>query len=256
MLRLSIAVVALAVAACAQNAADVFNKPPEETDAALRARIKEFYGYHVTKEFRKAEALVADDTKEFFYSHNKPAYLSFEIKDIRYSDNFTKAKATIICEQYVMMMGFADRPMKIPTPSTWKLEDGQWFWYVDQEALRDSPFGKMTAGTSPASGPVPTAIPSTIDFVMNQVKTDTRSVTLKPGGSAEVAIANTAPGVMMLSVTVDAPGVTAELSKAKFGASERGVLTIKADENAKSGSVSIKVQPTGETIPVEVQIKP
>jgi len=53
-----------------------FNRPPADVDQALRARITEFFQFHVTGEYRKAEALVAEDTKDYFYDHNKPKYLS------------------------------------------------------------------------------------------------------------------------------------------------------------------------------------
>ncbi len=33
----------------------------------------EFYQYHVDSKFRKAEELVADDSKDGFYAANKPA---------------------------------------------------------------------------------------------------------------------------------------------------------------------------------------
>jgi len=254
MHRMSIVAV-LAAAAWAQAPGDLFNKPPAEVDQALRARITQFYDYHVKKEFRKAEDLVASDTKEFFYSHNKPQYLSFEIKDIKYSDNFTKARAMIVCEQYVMFLGFADKPIKIPTPSTWKLEDGQWVWYVDQDELRNSPFGKMTGGTAPATGAMPSAIPSTIDFVLNKVQVDRRSIAIKPGESSEVHIANTAPGVMTISTAGSAPGITAQLSKTSLNSGESAVLKVKAAENARSGTIQIQVQPTGEIIPVQIEVK-
>src|SRR5579871_2216187 len=89
----------IAAAACAQNPADLFNRAPADIDQALRARISEFYQYHVTGEYRKAEALVAEDTKDFFYDHNKPRYLSFQISKIKYNEDFTKAEATVLCEQ-------------------------------------------------------------------------------------------------------------------------------------------------------------
>src|SRR6185503_11638050 len=98
MLRLAFFAL-LTPAIYAQNPADLFNKPPADVDQALRARITEFYQYHVKQQFRQAEALVAEDTKEFFYTHNKPQYLSFEIARIEYSENFTRAKATMLTEQ-------------------------------------------------------------------------------------------------------------------------------------------------------------
>src|SRR5215470_8657034 len=137
----------LAAAAAAQD--NPFNKPAPDVDAALRARIKEFYDFHVKGEFRKADALVAEDTKDYYFNSRKPQYLSYAISRIDYSDNFTKAKAVIMCKMYIMMPGFNDKPMDMPTPSAWKIEDGKWFWYVDQKELRNSPFGgPMVPGPS------------------------------------------------------------------------------------------------------------
>src|ERR1039457_5201786 len=86
----------------AQDAGDAFNKPPADVDKALRARIAELFDLHVKGEFRKAETLVAQDTKDLYYNSNKTKYLSFEIGRIQYSDNFTRAQASVLCEQYIM----------------------------------------------------------------------------------------------------------------------------------------------------------
>src|SRR5262252_4422911 len=109
----SIALCVCAASCLAQSPADLFNRPPADVDKALRVRITEFYQDHVDGKFRQAEALVAEDTKDFFYSANKPKYLSFEIQRIDYSDGFTRAKATVLCEQYVLMPGFTDKPLKV-----------------------------------------------------------------------------------------------------------------------------------------------
>ena len=78
----------------AQNPDNPFDRPPANVDRALRERIAQFYQFHVDRDFKKAEALVADDTRKFFYSNNKPAYLSFEIGRIEYTEHFTRAIAT------------------------------------------------------------------------------------------------------------------------------------------------------------------
>src|SRR5947209_11732800 len=118
MFRISALALIAAGLSLAQNPDNPFDRPPANVDRALRERITQFYQYHVDREFKKAEALVADDTKKFFYSNNKPAYLSFEISRIEYSDGFKRAKATVLCEQYIMAPGFAGTPHKVPTPST------------------------------------------------------------------------------------------------------------------------------------------
>jgi len=237
--------------------ADPFNRPPADVDDALRARITEFYGLHVKGDFRRAEALVAEESKDFYYSHNKTQYLSVEISRIDYSDKFTKAKATVLCEQHVMMPGFTDKPMKVPTPSTWKLVDGKWYWYIDPEALRNSPFGKMTAGPAGAQGGVPSlpAIPASADFLFTQVKLDKQSVTLEPGGSETVVVANGAPGVMNISLRVLLPGVEGKLDRTTLQAGDKATLTLKATGDAKPGVVNVVVDQTGQLLPIQVNVK-
>src|SRR5438067_7758827 len=82
----------------AQPPADLFHKAPPAVDEALRARISKFFQLHVEGKFRQAESLVAEDSKDFFYSANKPKYLGYEIRDIAYTDDFTKAKAVVVAQ--------------------------------------------------------------------------------------------------------------------------------------------------------------
>ena len=241
----------------AQNAVDPFNQPPANVDQALRARIAEFYDLHVKGEFRKAEALVADDTKDIYYSSNKTKYLSFAIDRIDYSDNFTRAKATVLCEQNIMLPGFMGKPMKVPIPSTWKLVDDTWYWYVDPESMRMTPFGKMNPGATrePASPSIP-AIPTTVpDFIYQQVKADKASVTLNAGESEQVTITNSAPGAMNISLTGSVPGVEVKLDRAVLKTGEKAVLTVRAGDNAKPGVLSIQVEQTNQVIPIQVAIR-
>ncbi len=253
MLRISVLVL-FAAGLFAQNSDNPFDKPPAGVDKALRARITEFYQDHVKGQFRKAEALVAEDTKDFFYSHNKPAYLSCETGKIQYSENYTRAKATVICEQYVMMPGFANKPMKVPFPSTWKLVHGKWYWYVDPEQARMTPFGKMTPGTTPATSPMPAVIPTSPDAFMKQVRADKESVSLKPGQTDKVTIANAAPGLMTISLMGQVPGVEAKLDHGDLKIGDKAILTLHAGEDARPGTFSIRVEQTGEIIPIRVDV--
>lgn len=236
---------------------DPFNRPPADVDRALRARIQEFYQLHVKGDFRHAEALVAEDTKEFYYSHNKPQYLSAEIRRIDYSDNFTKAKATILCEQYIMAPGFSDKPVKVPIPSTWKIVDGNWYWYVDPESLRISPFGTMTAGKMPAAAGAPglPAIPDNPDFLFKQVKLDKDSVTLKADESETVTIANGAPGVTNLALSGMLPGLEGKLDRTSLKMGEKATLTLHAGSDLKPGVINVVVEQTGQRLPIQVNVK-
>jgi hypothetical protein len=234
-----------------------FNRPPADVDQALRARITEFYQLHVKGDFRHAEAFVAEDTKDFYYSHNKPQYLSFDIGRIDYSENFARAKATVVVEQFVMMPGFSDKPVKIPIPSTWKVVDDKWYWYVDPEALRDSPFGKMTAGKTVGTGSAPglPAIPNSADFLFRQMKLDKQSVTLKDGEPERVTIVNGAPGVMNISLGAMLPDVEGKLDRTSLKAGEKAVLTLRAGSKAKPGIINIVVEPINQLLPIQINVK-
>ena len=244
----------------AQTPADLFNKPPAGVDEALRARIKAFYQAHVDGKPRQAEKLVAEDTKDFFYNGNKPKYLNFEIQRIDYSEGFTRAKATVLCEQYVMIPGFTDKPMKVPTPSTWKLVDGEWYWYIDPDSLNETPFGKMKAGPGDSSGP--RSLPNAQDMntifrqvTEGQVKVDTKAVNLKAGETGTVTITNTAQGQMSLALTGALAGVDVKLDRVQLGAGEKATMTLRASAGAKPGVLSLRVEQTNQVIPIQVAIQ-
>ena len=259
MLRIALSIL-LAALACAQN--NPFNKPPADVDAALRARITEFYDYHVKGQFRKADALVAEDTKDYFFESRKPQYISFDISRIDYFDNFTRAKAVIMCEMYIMMPGFNDKPVKMPTPSEWVLVDGKWFWHVDTEALRDTPFGHMTPGP-PAkagqTGPVlptnPAALNVTVDLLLKQVKVNKEEIEIWPGDSTEVTVANTAPGTLNLLLPSMPDGVEAVLEKTSLNANESTTLKIKTTKDVRPGTLELRVEQTGQLIPIQIKLK-
>lgn len=259
MLRL-ILLAGLACSAWAQNE-NPFNRPPADVDQALRARITEFFQYHVTGEYRKAEALVAEDTKDYFYNHNKPRYLSIEIGRIEYYDNFTRAKAVVMCEQRINAPGFGNKAFKVPTPSSWKLEDGKWYWWVEPEKIGLTPFGKMTPGPEPVNRetgtPAPSAanIPTSPDFLFNQVKLDKTSISLAAGQSDVLTIHNTAPGVMGLSVIQKPAGFEAKLDKSSLNADEKGTLTVTAGKEPHPGTLRLQVDPIGQIFDVTVTIK-
>jgi hypothetical protein len=258
MRKIALFAVLAGVALAQDKVADLFNKPPADVDRALRARINEFYQYHVKAEFRKAEALVAEDTRDYFYEGNKPHYMSFELVSIKYSDDFRKAEALVKCEQRVPFPEFAGKSMIFPTPSYWKLENGQWYWYVDKDKMNDSPFGRMTPGPYPDKEDKQPALPTvatSLEQFYSMVKADKTDVKLAPGGSAEVAISNSSPGPVVLSVSSPTPGIEARINQPQVKAGDRTMLTIHANNGALSGSIRVQVQPTGQLITIKVEVE-
>jgi len=252
----------LAGAACislpAQNAGDLFQQAPPEIDKALRDTIGKFFQAHVDGKFREADQWVAEDTKDFYFEHSKPRYLAFRIDKIEYLDNFTKARATVICRQHVMMPGFAGKPMDIPTPSDWKVENGQWKWWVDQSKAGESPFGKMKAGPG-EPGSLPQTMP-TVESLYGQVKVDKSRVQLSASkaSEAEVTLANQMPGPLQISLRYPrVPGLTVTAEPSSLSAGGKSVIKFKGEFQAavKPLLVEILIHPTNQVIPIQVETR-
>ena len=248
----------------AQEPADLFRKAPPDVDQALRARVSEFYQDYVGGKYRQAENLVAPDSKDYYYNSDKPKILSFEIRRIEYSDDFTKAKATMLCEMDVMVPGFAGKPLKVPLPSRWKVVDGHWYWYVDQDDLRMTPFGKMNPGQQAGSNPdVSAEFRKNSDpaALLGQVQVDKAEVNLKasPGAFEQVRVVNHMPG----SVTFSFGGPTLEAVEMKLDppqlkTGEKGVLSFRFKPGkplpTRPATVELRVDQTNQVIPIRVVV--
>jgi hypothetical protein len=234
-------------------------------DAALRQRITRFYQDHVDGKFRQAERYVAEDTKDFYYEANKPTYLAFRIDQILYSENFTRAKAIVICNTRFNMPGFEGKSIDAPVPSTWKLESGEWFWYVDQSSGRETPFGRMRPlkeGT-PAPGGLPSmANAPTVESLWKAVKADKNVATLnaKQASTDEVTISSTLPGVVKLRLDVATlAGLKVELDRSELKSGEKAKVVFRFEPGAKAiaGTVEgrVYVDPIGLVIPLTATIQ-
>jgi hypothetical protein len=266
MLRI-VTVALFATALYAQDGVKPVEKPPAKVDQALRARATQLYQDFVKGQFIDAESLVAPDSKDYFASIRKDRYVSFEIKRIDFSEKFKRALVGAVCERNVMMVGFAGHPLKTPVESLWKLERGKWYWFVDRDAPRMTPFGIMGAAMAaagigapvtqpaqPAGLPAPAALP-TLDVALHKVSADKESLALKAGESAGVTFSNSAQGEMGVSLYGDPPaGIEVTPARADMQQNGKATLTVKALAGAKSAVLKFQVFPTGEFIAIKVVI--
>ena len=135
----------LGIALAQEEPRNLFASAPPDVDQALKARIAKFYQFFVAGKFRQADALVAEDSKDIFFAAEKRRFQDFSIGSITYSDNFTTAVAVVSCGTDQSFMG-QKFPIKLPLTSFWKLEDGEWYWYVippDQQKTYHTPGGDM-----------------------------------------------------------------------------------------------------------------
>jgi hypothetical protein len=249
----------------AQTSGNLLDKAPPDVDEALRERIAKFHQAHVDRKLiRQADQYVAEDTKDFFFESNKPVYLEFQIDKIIYSDNFTKAKAIVNCKMYVPMPGFDKTPVTVPSPSTWKIENGKWVWYVDQKLGRDTPFGRMKPGegSTPGGGLPSISSGPDIQTLWSSVRVDKRSVQLSASqeSSDEVTILNKMPGSISLRLDYSkTPGLEIALDRTDLKSGEQAKLSLRSQPQkkpvAKMAEVRVIVQPTNQMIPIAVTIQ-
>jgi hypothetical protein len=252
----------LAPCLLAQNSADLFSKAPPAVDKALRARIAQFYQLHVDGKYRQAEALVAEDSKDFFYSANKPKYQGFEIKDIKYSDNFTKAKAIVVVQMIVVMPFFvADKPMPVPVPSHWELVKHAWYWYIPESERYLTPAGQMHGGPETMAAPVNPSMPSKekIETMMAPVRADKNDAELRGdiANSVQFVIANPSPGKVTLALRAPrGPGFEARLDTTELQPGAKATVTVDWKPGdykvPKFANLTVQVQPINQAIPLHV----
>ncbi len=262
VLAFSSFVCVLLTMASGQQPADLFTKAPPAIDEALRDRISKFFQLQVDGKPRQAEQYVAEDSKDYYYQMQKPRYLSYEIRSISYSDEFTKAKAMIAVEMIINMPQFQNKPMKIPFMTLWKVVDGQWFWYVQPEASLITPFGKMNPGpgkpgAEQAGGPPDMSKTPDILSLWKQVSADKQGVQLKAheASSDRVTISSQLAGTVSLQFQPpDVPGLVVKLDRTELKAGEKAVLSFdfKPGENAPRSPlvVNVLVQPINSVISV------
>ncbi len=263
--------------AWAQNANNVFEKAPPDVDDALRARITQFYQDFVDGKFRQADAFVAEDSKDVFFAMEKKRYGACALGNVTYSDNFTKARAVTTCDTEYFMMG-RPIPIKLPISSMWKIENGEWVWYVipiSQRTEMNTPFGPVKVPPPPAAGEQTASSPSIAmkmvapETVLNGVKVDRDAVEFNPSKSSkqEVQVTNTLPGPVTITVDTGIAGVKVTPERVSLNGKAEATFSIAFDahdpkilckecmahpQSRTAGDVNLRVEPTGQVIPLHI----
>jgi len=259
-------------------AAAFAQEPPPEVDAALRARVDQFYQAHVSGKFRNAVPLIADESLNWFIGTSKQTYKSCKTIKIDYSENFTQALVNESCEAEYRVHGHSMNVM-LPLGSRWKLVDGQWFWYRVRETEIRTPFGiskippDVDPDTTDSSKPIipgnPMAMAQTI---LQSVKTDKSEIKLDAGKVNEdsVEVSNGMPGPITISVDkISQAGLSVKIEKSELKGGEKtriifrynpNDLAIQCGDCAKhvNGTVTaqVQVQPTSQVLPISITIAP
>lgn len=246
--------------------------PPPEVDQALRARVNEFFGYHVSGEFRKAIDLVAEDTKDYYFAVQKNLFISFKIVDVKYNDDFTRATVRVDGTRKVRIRPeFPETTVVQPMPTTWKIENGKWVWYVDKATLLATP---MSNGPNPTPAPPqPNAdgtprMPDLSDkSVRNMAQQILKASSInKPslvfsasqGSTEEIIFHNGQQGFVKLFVDTSAApdGLTSKIDNPEVGANQDAKVSLHwaGGKTQPPPSLVVKVitQPLDQVFPIVV----
>jgi hypothetical protein len=213
---------------------------PPAVDKALRTRVSQFFQYHVDGDFRRAYDLVAEDTKEEYFNSAKLRLKSFEIEDIKYSNDFRNAEVNTTVTM-VWNIRLQENVSTVPMLTTWKIEDDKWVWYHKlQTGDALTPMGPSRVDPE-VNGTHVTKIPEHIDDaavasaaagLVKQISLNKSMVKLSGQKSSEkVLVHNGTQGFVRLSMgTVpEIPGFSVKLDKADLAANQDAVLQFDYD---------------------------
>jgi hypothetical protein len=241
-------------------------QPAAEVDRALRERVTRFFQAHVDGRFRLADQYVAEDTKDLYFAMEKPRYQKFELGRITYSEDHTRATVVVNCER-VVSTPFGPMNFNMPQQTTWKLENGQWFWYLDPNLVR-TPFMGIRPAETPLKPPPGPAVPirrpkaeEVLQRISSAVLCDKSEVRLTAQApTAEVVLTNTMPGAVSLKIEAhQTPWLEAALDRQELAPKDAARLSLRYRPQAAVPApvaLVVRVEPSGQVIPIQVLFGP
>src|ERR1022692_1380829 len=219
-LKLCLLPLSCILAFCQDTPVPSENEPPE-IDQALRARVTQFYSANISGKWRDAFQVVADD--------------------------ITKASVRENCHGEYRWHN-SHIPATIPLTSTWKVVDGQWFWYFLKPTEVMTPWGLSTITPDDPKAPGSTTVNTNIETVLkdpasmarailSQIKVDKKEIHLLGYETSkdELHISNTMPGYISVRINcAPMPGFHIKQASADVGPKETSAIVFEYDaEEAK-----------------------
>jgi hypothetical protein len=262
-------------------------QPPPDVDQALRARVNEFFQDFVNSKFRDAMNLVAEDTQDEYLASAKLPIKDFEIREVKYSADFSKADVTLQIKRLWVLPAAALGPggpdknqlvVDVPMSTTWKIEKGKWVW--THEIKQDTwltPMGasnvELVRRNSDGSvGGVPHGITqetvtAAAQKILQQTGLDKSEVSMpssKPS-TERVVFHNGAQGAVHLELSAtELPGLAAKLERIDLNFGEDTVIQITYNPPRDAGGpvavenvtpvVRLNVTPFNQLYEIKVHI--
>jgi|SRR5277367_940706 len=241
------------------SAADL--QPPSGTEGRLRARLDEFYKLVAAQKYREAERLVAPESRDAWYSSEKPAILDYHVSEVKWGKDFRTAEVSMTSQTRVRRATLGEITLNLPFTSHWVLEGGKWWWYVPKVYERRTAFGTMRVNAESAErsgvnlqemiakGPKAAEVAGGVKITKASLK-----IGLEMGASDGTVLMNTLPGEVNLTVNVPpGSGISAELTKTVLAYGGKATLIVRrTSTDFKPTTVSVLVSPTQEKINIRV----
>jgi hypothetical protein len=256
------------------------SEAPAAVSQALRERVNGFYENHTGSVKRRAIDFVAEDTQDFYFSARKTVYKKFSVQKVEYlSKNFDRADVTVETTYDMAIEGNLLENTQASI-TTWKIEDGKWYWTRDVDDPTMNPASifatvAAVAAVKPQSGDPNAKAPDLKNLnltemmaqqqraILSQSKLDKDRVEFVAGtaGEQQVTLQNGFTGDVSLIVegNPNVDGLTVTVDKTTLRPQENGVVRFKyapSEAKAQSGSVRLVVQPFSQTFVIQVFAQP
>lgn len=249
----------------AQTATPVEKSPEAKlAEDALRAQVQKFYDLLVAGKPRATESMVCEASKDAYYSMTKSKPRSAEVRSVKLSADLQSAQAVVLMEDE-FPIGFENKVLKMPMPSNWKLEAGQWCYYLAPGGDEmDTPFGKMKLDRNGSGKPGdgfsaasltavnPSKLPAMVSFSKHAL-----ALPNEADGNDEIVISNGLNGPIQFRLACpDVPGLTCKLAQDNIPAGQKGKLlvdfTFKGTKLDDTAAVTLWVLPfdSATTFPI------
>lgn len=250
----------------AQTLASRLNKPPAGVEEALRDRIMRFFALQSEGKFRQGESFVCEDSKDAYYDSYKNRWTSVAIISFTWEDSFQTGKVLVSLGTELKTLA-GTIPANYPLTTIWKVQNGNWCYYVPpvETTQAPSPFGTMKPGPTSPDGDLAMnrrVLPTVSDFAGRiRVSKSSLNVLAYEDSTDSLDIQNGLGGIIKLRIYApEMPGLKWTLSTAELKQNEKAALTVvykPVDRSNKTPfNLNIEVEPSGGMMTIPVVFAP
>jgi hypothetical protein len=238
---------------------------PPQTERALRARLEAFNKLLISEKYREAEKYVLPESRESYFTAEKPRIFDFQVTKIDWEDHFKTATVEMVSNVIARRPVVGSFKMNTSYYSHWKYVNGAWWFFYPQVMERHTPFGVMKVNPTLAQE-------SGLDLQQEMAKgkaemaaarsktfaVDRQSVTLPAKDSSQsVILSNLLPGPIRLGFQrTSGSGFDVILIGGELAPKATAELKIYRSNHAKGdfkpGVVIVRAFPTGQQMSISV----